>query len=112
MKEGLVSFETVYCYICGRRMVAVARYQMICLVLLNLEHMKVPNGNRYLWEYKCRPPQLACRTRCKCSIENSEFVRNVKFGNKVQVCNKVYVMSGQHDQRRKSLHIGMLQIVM
>ena len=28
------SFETVYCYICGRRWVAVARYRMICLVLL------------------------------------------------------------------------------
>ena len=26
------SFEAVYCYICGRRRVAVARYRMICLV--------------------------------------------------------------------------------
>ena len=29
------SFEAVYCYICGRRGVAVARYRMICLVLVN-----------------------------------------------------------------------------
>ena len=28
------SFEAVYCYICGRRRVAVARYRMICLVLI------------------------------------------------------------------------------
>ena len=26
-------FEAVYCFICGRRRVAVARYRMICLVL-------------------------------------------------------------------------------
>ena len=30
------SFETVYCFICGRRRVAVARYRMICLVLVLL----------------------------------------------------------------------------
>ena len=28
------SFEAVYCYICGRRRVAVARYWMICLVIV------------------------------------------------------------------------------
>ena len=28
------SFEAGYCYICGRRRVAVARYRMICLALL------------------------------------------------------------------------------
>ena len=27
------SFEAVYCYICGRGRVAVARYRFICLVL-------------------------------------------------------------------------------
>ena len=27
------SFEAVYCFICGRQRVAVAPYQMICLVL-------------------------------------------------------------------------------
>ena len=26
-------FEAEYCFFCGRRMVAVARYRMICLVL-------------------------------------------------------------------------------
>ena len=29
------SFEVVYCYICGRRRMAIARYRMICLVLIN-----------------------------------------------------------------------------
>ena len=29
-----ISFEAVYCFICGRLRVAVARYRMICLVLL------------------------------------------------------------------------------
>ena len=29
-------FETVYCFICSRRSLAVARYQMICLVLLHV----------------------------------------------------------------------------
>ena len=33
-------FEAEYCLFCGRRRVAVARYRMICLVLLNL-------GSRY-----------------------------------------------------------------
>ena len=28
-------FKAVYCFICGRRMVDVARYRMICLVLFN-----------------------------------------------------------------------------
>ena len=30
------AFEAVYCYISGRRRVVVARYRMICLVLLTL----------------------------------------------------------------------------
>ena len=30
------SFEAVHCFICGRGRVAVARYQMICLVLMAL----------------------------------------------------------------------------
>ena len=29
------SFEAVYCFICGRRRVAVARYRIICLVLID-----------------------------------------------------------------------------
>ena len=29
------SIKAVYCFICGRRKVAVARYRMICLVLVN-----------------------------------------------------------------------------
>ena len=29
------SIETVYCFICGRRSVVVARYRMIYLVLIN-----------------------------------------------------------------------------
>ena len=28
-------FETVYCFICGRQRVAVARYRMICLVIVH-----------------------------------------------------------------------------
>ena len=37
---GFVSpfFEAVYCYIYGRRRVAVARYRMICLVLTKYSH--------------------------------------------------------------------------
>ena len=27
-------FEAMYCFICGRRRVAVARYRMICLVFI------------------------------------------------------------------------------
>ena len=37
--DGFVSslfLEVVYCYICGRRRVAVARYRMICLVLVSV----------------------------------------------------------------------------
>ena len=30
-------FEAVYCFMCGRRRVVVARYRMICLVLMTLE---------------------------------------------------------------------------
>ena len=33
----LPSFEAMYCYICGRGRVAVARYRMICLVFVNFE---------------------------------------------------------------------------
>ena len=33
-------FEAVYCFICGRRRVAVARYRMICLVLLHSNRRK------------------------------------------------------------------------
>ena len=29
-------FEVVYCFICGRRRVAVARYRMICIVLVEM----------------------------------------------------------------------------
>ena len=32
------SFEAVYCVICGRRRVAVARYRMVCLVLKASAH--------------------------------------------------------------------------
>ena len=32
------SFDAVYCYICGRRRVAVDRYRMICLVLVCVHH--------------------------------------------------------------------------
>ena len=31
-------FEAECCLFCGRRRVAVARYQMICLVLVNIRH--------------------------------------------------------------------------
>ena len=43
---GYVSpyFETVYCFICGRRRVAVARYWIICLVLLNSHLFPLPCG--------------------------------------------------------------------
>ena len=37
-------FEGVYCFICGRRRVAVARYRMICLVLLNSHLFPLPCG--------------------------------------------------------------------
>ena len=33
-------FEVVYCFICGRRRVAVARYWMICLLLSIAKHIK------------------------------------------------------------------------
>ena len=32
-------FEAVYCFICGRRRVAVARYRMICLVLIGVSKL-------------------------------------------------------------------------
>ena len=37
-------FETVYCFIYGRRRVAVARYRMICLVLVNSHLFPLPCG--------------------------------------------------------------------
>ena len=40
------SFEAVYCYICGRRRVAVARYRMICLVHVLWYKVKLP------WNFK------------------------------------------------------------
>ena len=52
-------FEAEYCLFCGRRRVAVARYRMICLVLLrcihhfesdvinNMDHMRI-SGNEPL----------------------------------------------------------------
>ena len=33
---SLLSFETVYCFICSRRRLADARYRMICLFHLNM----------------------------------------------------------------------------
>ena len=38
------SFEAVYCYICNRRRVAVARYRMICLVLVYSHLFPLPCG--------------------------------------------------------------------
>ena len=48
------SFEVVYSYICGRRRLAVARYQIICLVLIPILHQskgpiiftRKSNGNK------------------------------------------------------------------
>ena len=37
-------FEAVYCFICGRRRVAVARYRIICLVLVNSHLFPLPCG--------------------------------------------------------------------
>ena len=37
-------FQAVYCFICGRRRVAVTRYRMICLVLLNSHLFLLPWG--------------------------------------------------------------------
>ena len=39
------SFEAVYCFICSRRRVAVARYRMICLVLGIMNNKDNPTGN-------------------------------------------------------------------
>ena len=33
------SFDAVFCYICGRRRVASARYLMICLALINISRI-------------------------------------------------------------------------
>ena len=38
-------FEAVYCFICGHRRVAVARYRMICLVLLIYFIISIPTLN-------------------------------------------------------------------
>ena len=38
-------FEAVYCFICGRRRVAVARHRMICLVL--------SKDTDIIYRYKC-----------------------------------------------------------
>ena len=35
-------FKAVYCFICGRRRVAVARYRMICLVLVEEVEFLLP----------------------------------------------------------------------
>ena len=37
-------FEAEYCLFCGRRRVAVARYRMICLVLVNSHLFPLPRG--------------------------------------------------------------------
>ena len=37
-------FEAEYCLFCGRRRVAVARYRMICLVLVNSHLLTLPCG--------------------------------------------------------------------
>ena len=38
------SFHAVFCLICGRQRVAVARYLMICLDLVNLDLFPLPRG--------------------------------------------------------------------
>ena len=93
------SFEAVNCYICGRRRVAVARYRMICLVLViikaerskidvprdvrNSKFGKWPVQERMVstleWirqDYnvgvrRSKRPLLAIRTCCKFSMETS-----------------------------------------
>ena len=40
-------FEAVYCFICGRRMVTVVRYRMICLVLTTFVLLKYHTWNMY-----------------------------------------------------------------
>ena len=37
-------FEAEYCLFCGRRRVAVARYRMICLVIVNSHLFPLPCG--------------------------------------------------------------------
>ena len=39
-----LNFEAEYCLFCGRRRVAVARYRMICLVLVNSHLFPLPCG--------------------------------------------------------------------
>ena len=43
------SFEAVYCFICGRRTVAVARYRMICLVLA-LSHVLIDSQKLFYFK--------------------------------------------------------------
>ena len=45
-------FEAVNCFICGRRRVAVARYRMICLVLINM--LTIP----FTGKSSCQPHRL------------------------------------------------------
>ena len=40
-------FEAVYCFTCGRRRVAVARYRMICLVFLKFATLPYLLGLKY-----------------------------------------------------------------
>ena len=42
-------FEAEYCLFCGRRRVAVARYRMICLVLVLLFYIAMHDPNIYLF---------------------------------------------------------------
>ena len=43
------SFEAMYCFICGRRRVAVARYLVICLVPLeNFEQVEISTTGSFL----------------------------------------------------------------
>ena len=42
------SFDAVFCYICGRRRVAVARYRMICFVPVNISLTGLNNLNSFL----------------------------------------------------------------
>ena len=53
------SFEAVYCYICGCRRVAVARYRMIFFVLVNSHLFLLPcgAGKRY---YSCIISHFQC----------------------------------------------------
>ena len=45
-------FEAVYCFICGRRRVAAARYRMICLVLFKIVHDMCPDYLSSMFTFK------------------------------------------------------------